>query len=222
LVGVSNPIKQVARSRVQAYARATPLKAEAVQEILAGIDRRQPIGLRDYALLAIGFYTGRRLAELAALRWGDVTEEQNGSVKVTLTFSHAKGSKVMQDTLPYEVGQVLLEYKQARITDQVVLRPEDPVWVSYSSNRTSTARALHPHSIGKICLRYLGTSKAHTLRHTFARGMEDAGAKVSEIQSRLGHANIATTSLYLGAMRSDENAHGDVLAKNFGIKAFTS
>jgi site-specific recombinase XerD len=222
LVGVSNPIKQVARSRVQSYARATPLKAEAVQEVLAGIDRRQPMGLRDYALLAIGFSTGRRLAELAALRWGDVLEEQNGSVKVTLTFPHAKGGKVMRDTLPHAVGQVLLEYKQARITDQVMLRPEDPVWVSYSSNRTSTARALHPHSIGKICRRYLATSKVHTLRHSFARGMEDAGAKVSEIQQRLGHSNIATTSLYLGAMRSDENAHGDVLAESFGVRPLTA
>jgi integrase len=149
LVGVSNPIKQVERSKVQSYARATPLKAEAVQEVLAGIDRRQPMGLRDYALLAIGFSTGRRLAELAALRWGDVLEEQNGSVKVTLTFPHTKGGKVMRDTLPHAVGQVLLEYKQARITDQVMLRPEDPVWVSYSSNRTSTARALHPTASAK-------------------------------------------------------------------------
>ena len=30
----------------------------------------------------------------------------------------------------------------------------------------------------------------HSLRHTFARMMEDAGAKVSDIKARLGHDSL--------------------------------
>ena len=58
----------------------------------------------------------------------------------------------------------------------------------------------------------------HGLRHTFAHSMEDAGAKLSEIQQRLGHSNAATTSRYLSALRSDENPHGEQLAGMFGIE----
>jgi integrase len=46
--------------------------------------------------------------------------------------------------------------------------------------------ALSIRSIANICERWLGVSTVHSLRHTFARGMEDAGAKVSDIQARLG------------------------------------
>ena len=49
----------------------------------------------------------------------------------------------------------------------------------------------------------IGTSKVHQLRHTFARMLEDAGAKITVIQQRLGHASAATTSIYLQALRAD-------------------
>jgi integrase len=48
--------------------------------------------------------------------------------------------------------------------------------------------------------------------------MEDAGAKVSEIQARLGHTSLATTGRYLAALRQADNAHGEVVAGLFGIE----
>jgi hypothetical protein len=47
--------------------------------------------------------------------------------------------------------------------------------------------------------------------------MEEAGAKVSEIQSRLGHSNLATTGRYLASLRSADNQHAEVLASMFGM-----
>ena len=40
----------------------------------------------------------------------------------------------------------------------------------------------------------------HALRHTFAKAMEDSGAKVSKIQARLGHSILATMGRYLAAL----------------------
>jgi integrase len=51
------------------------------------------------------------------------------------------------------------------------------------------------------------------------RALEDAGAKVSEIQARLGHESLATTGRYLAALRPDENPHADALAALFGLDA---
>jgi integrase len=66
-------------------------------------------------------------------------------------------------------------------------------------------------AIADICLRHLKTSKVHRLRHTFAWTMEQHGAKTSEIQRRLGHKSIATTSLYLQALTSEENPFAEAI-----------
>jgi integrase len=59
----------------------------------------------------------------------------------------------------------------------------------------------------------------HVLRHSFARALEDADAKVSEIQSRLGHESLATMGRYLAALRANENPYADALAALFGLEA---
>jgi integrase len=51
----------------------------------------------------------------------------------------------------------------------------------------------------------------------FARAMEDAGAKVSEIQARLGHASLATTGRYLAALTSSENPYAASLEELYGV-----
>lgn len=48
--------------------------------------------------------------------------------------------------------------------------------------------------------------------------MEDAVAKVLEIQARLGHSSLATTGRFLAALRRAENPHADAVASLFGIE----
>jgi integrase len=60
---------------------------------LSQIDRSRLMGKRDYILLHILFYTGRRAQEIASLRWGNVHQGEY----ITLTFEHCKGDKTMGD-----------------------------------------------------------------------------------------------------------------------------
>ena len=96
--------------------------------------------------------------------------------------------------------------------------PDAPLWVSLATNGTRSKR-LSTRAIEQICQERLGTGKAHVLWHSFARALEDAGAKVSEIQARLGHESLAMTGRYLAALRADENPHADALAALFGLDA---
>lgn len=44
---------------------------------------------------------------------------------------------------------------------------------------------------------------AHTVRHSFAHGLLDAGASIAVVRDAMGHANIATTNEYLKIKKDD-------------------
>ncbi|HEX6123614.1 MAG TPA: tyrosine-type recombinase/integrase [Ktedonobacterales bacterium] len=95
---------------------------------------------------------------------------------------------------------------------------ERPVWISLARRNGTFGHPLSIRAIAQINERRLGVSKVHTLRHTFARGLEDAGAKVSEIQARLGHADLGTTGRYLAQLHAGENPHLARLSHLYGLE----
>lgn len=213
LLAGENPIGRVERRRVQRYATARALPLEEVRRRLLAIDRSSAEGQRDYCLLAVGLQTGRRVAELAGLRWGDV--EITGA-QITLTWARTKGGKVMRDTLPAGLSRSLAEYLRAVYGGGLRgLGRDAAVWVSFSGRNAGAAIGIT--TVRRLCEEHLGTSKVHSLRHTFARTLEETGAKLSEIQARLGHANAATTGIYVSALRSNENPHAEALAQLLGL-----
>ena len=210
---IDNPMGRVERRSVQGYARAEALGPGEVAQALAAIDRSELAGMRDYAVLCVALITGRRLTEIAELRWGDLRVARADSV--TISFK-AKGNKVMRDTLPRPIGQALLDYLKAFHGPQFgSLSTAQPLWVSLS--RQNYGEGLHANWLERIARARLGVH-FHALRHTFARNMEDAGAKVSDIQARLGHESLATTGRYLAALRRADNPLADKLASMFGLQ----
>lgn len=97
-------------------------------------------------------------------------------------------------------------------------RPIRPIWISLATRNGTFGHPLSIRAIALINEQRLGASKVHTLRHTFARGLEDAGAKVSEIQARLGHADLGTTGRYLAQLHAGENPHLGRLSQLYGLE----
>jgi integrase len=210
-----NPIGLVERRSVQGYAGIEALSPADVRQRLAAIDRSTLDGLRDYALLNVALATGRRLAEIANLRWSHLHFDGE---RIRLHFARAKGGKVMSDTLPAGVSRALTSYlRNLYGPHQGNLTPDAPVWVALSRNQPDRP-ALSVRSLEDVARKHLGVH-FHGLRHTFARTMEDAGAKVSDIQGRLGHASLATTGRYLAALRQSENPYGEQIAEALGLGA---
>jgi integrase/recombinase XerC len=203
-----NPIDLVERRAVQEYGSAEALDPADARRRLAAIDRSNPIGLRDYALLSAALVTGRRLSEIVGWRWADVRIDGE---RVTITTRRAKGGKVMRDTLPPRAGRALLAwlsaYYGARLGD---LPGNAPIWVNLSPAAPAGDPPLSRHGVDDLVRARMDVNP-HSLRHTFARTMEDQGAKVSEIQGRLGHTSLQTTGRYLAALRSAENPHAERL-----------
>lgn len=210
---IVNPMKHIKRPKVQEYAAVLPLDGDELVTRLTAIDKSTLQGKRDYILLVIGVLTGRRASELVGLRWRHV---KTTGKKVMLTFEHCKGNKVMRDTLDQETSAMFMSYLHTVYGQQLAsLSADAPIWVSYS--RQNKGQAISTHTLNDICETYLGTSKIHTLRHTFAVEGEKLGMPISEISARLGHSNEKITSRYLKQARSAENPYMGRLATRFMI-----
>ncbi|MEP7285094.1 MAG: site-specific integrase [Chloroflexota bacterium] len=200
---------------MQAYAGARPLESDDLSQHLKRISRDDLTGKRDYALLSIALTTGRRLSELASLQCGDIQLTDNGT-RAYVSWRRLKGGKKLPDKLTETVTRALLVYLKAAYPAEFGSLPSHaPIWISTSHR--NAGQGLGIQTISDICQRRLGTSKVHALRHTFAHAMEKAGAKVSEIQARLGHESLATTGRYLASLSSADNSHAETLAGMFGI-----
>lgn len=204
-------LARVDRRRVERYAEAQPIAPAEARTALAAIDRDTPVGLRDYALLLLALTTGRRVAEVAALRWSHCRVSRG---IITITTPRAKGGKRMIDQLSPATAKSLLAWLHHHHGRELARLPaETAIWPSLSSNGTGN-RPLGVTALKRICETRLGCN-FHALRHTFARSMEDAGAKVSDIQARLGHESLDTTGRYLAALRRAENPHAQALDELF-------
>jgi integrase len=206
-------LDRIEKRKVHTYGKVTALLPAEAKARLGAIDTSTLAGQRDFALLLVALTTGRRVAELAALRWADCKLSGN---RVTVTFNRAKGGKTMVDTLSPGASKALLVWLQAFYGSNLATLPADsPLWVSFSGN--SRGKALSTVSMEALCQKHMGIN-FHGLRHTFARTMEDSGAKVSEIQARLGHESLQTTGKYLAALRKADNPYSDMLDALFGAE----
>lgn len=211
----------IERESVQAYTGgAPPLDAEFVAERLATIDRATRSGARDYALLAVLLSTGWRLSEVGGLTWRNVAIQES-TRRVTLSYDHAKGDEPIRTELALPTSAALLEwlamwYSPEALADRTI-PPGAPVWVSLAHD-ASYGQKLGNGSIADICQKWLAESRVHATRHTLAVTMEDAGAKLTEIQEQLNQRNAATTSIYLQRKRRARNRHADTVAGLLGIE----
>jgi integrase/recombinase XerD len=209
-----NPIERVKRQKVGKKDAAHPLSSDTVKTGLARIDRSTPEGLRDYALLSLAFATGRRVSELASLRYKHLHKDGNTCV---VDFDHCKGKKSFTNRLAPKTTRALYAYLEVIYPGQLLTLPGDaPIWISFSDR--NKGQAIGTRTLANICELYLGTSKTHTPRHTLAVRMHHMGAKLTDIQKSLGHSNPAITGAYLEEMLSYENPLAAELEEAFGIE----
>ena len=210
---VINPIKVVDRAKVEPYHNIKWLEEQEVIQRLSQIDRSTLEGKRDYILLHILFYTGRRAQEIASLRWGNVHQGEH----ITLTFEHCKGDKTMRDELPQSYGKALLTWLQAYYGELEQLTDDTPLWVSLTVNTDLQGKPLGVRAIERLCIKHLQTH-THVTRHSFSHAMIKAGATLPELQDRLGHSSLHTTGIYAKVFTGAKNPHARKLAAMFGIE----
>jgi integrase/recombinase XerC len=139
---------------------------------------------RDRAVLEVLYASGVRVAELSGLDVEDV-DLREGSVRVL-----GKGRKERIVPLGAKAVESLRAYLGAREAAR------GPLFRNARGGRL-TVRSLHRVVRARARAAGLaGRVTPHTLRHTFATHLLDAGADLRLIQELLGHARLTTTQRY--------------------------
>jgi integrase/recombinase XerC len=144
--------------------------------------------LRDLAILEVFYSTGMRLEELAQL---DISSfDFNGETVRVL----GKGKK--ERVIP--VGRKALKALRIYLDERKRLSflVDEAVFINRSGKRLS------PRSVSRVVKKYLSriTEKKkispHTIRHSFATHLLDAGADLMAVKELLGHKKLSTTQIY--------------------------
>ncbi len=167
------------------------LTVDDVFRLLEAPPRDRPAGLRDRALLEVAYSSGLRVSELVGLNWEDI-DAALGIVRV-----RGKGNRERIVPIGNKALEALREYR-ARIPELCRGREPDPrpVFLNRSGGRltTRTVARVVEHYLQKAGIAAKATP--HTLRHSFATHLLNAGADLRSIQELLGHASLSTTQRY--------------------------
>ena len=151
-------------------------------------------GVRDLAILEFFYSTGMRLSELTGVNLADV-DIVSEQVKV-----RGKGRKERLLPLGSFAVDALRRYlpvREERLAGCMEGgRREQAVFLAVRGTRLS------PRGMQYVVRRFfeaLGGNaglKVHSLRHSFATHLLDAGADLRAVQELLGHASLSTTQVY--------------------------
>ncbi len=162
--------------------------------------------LRDHAVLELLYSAGVRVSELVALNHADV-DLKLGTLRVM-----GKGSVERIAYMGSHAVTALVAYNDRADRIFVKGNVKAPLFCGRGSGRI-TAR-----TVQRIVKKYVSKSNIdkrptpHSLRHTFATHLLDAGLDLRAIQELLGHKNLSTTQRYTkvsieGLIRSYDKGH---------------
>jgi integrase/recombinase XerC len=184
----SNPARGVSTPKREKHLPSVLQPADVVL-LLEQADTSVPLGIRDRAYLELLYASGLRISELVGINIDDV------ELHARLVKVRGKGSK--ERIVPF--GSKAEESIRAWLTARADLLSdlEEPaLFVNYRGQRITTrsVRRLFDGYVRKASLR-AGVSP-HTMRHSFATHLLNAGADLRGIQELLGHVSLSTTQKY--------------------------
>ncbi len=186
----TNPAKPLRNPR---GSRKLPhfLTGDEIEKLLNTPSKHDVAGLRDRAILETIYSAGLRVSELVGLCDEDI-DYTEGVVRI-----RGKGRKERFGSLGKFAIRALHEYTQQRTRSPK--QPEGrkgPTFVNRFGDRLTT------RSIGRMLEKYIREAgldtrtSPHTLRHSFATHLLNAGADIRSVQELLGHKSLVTTQIY--------------------------
>jgi integrase/recombinase XerD len=189
-----NPARLVESPKVSRKLPGT-LSPGDVERLMAQPEPVGPRGQRDVAMLELLYATGLRVSELVTLKLSNINLE-SGYVRTMGKGSKERivpmGDKARKAISTYiEEGRPRLDHRSRTAY----------LFLNY------LGKHLTRQGFWKILKRYARQAgirhevTPHTLRHSFASHLLEAGADLRSVQMMLGHSDISTTQIYTHVTR---------------------
>ena len=202
----ANAVRRVPVKKQSVQPRIT-FSLDEVSILLRLPDPEKRLGLRDQVLLNLMYASGARAQEICNLTVRDFYVEKN-LYKLTVT---GKGNKTRRIVIARPSGVLLKRYLEetdrigqleayifsSQTHPQITISCIEEIYKKY----IAIARAEHPGM-------FLEKSYTpHTMRHTTATHMLEAGVPIVAIKNFLGQSSISTTERYAELSQGTVNRH---------------
>jgi site-specific recombinase XerD len=168
---------------------------EDIQKLLDAIDREDPKGKRDYAILLIAIRLGLRVGDIRNLKQSSINWTRQ-----TISLNMAKTGQLIELPLLKDIGWAIIDYlKNGRpVTNSACVFVRHKAPFNAFGDRNSFNKELHRYIV-KAGLGIPGSRMhgMHSLRSTLAGNMLETRSPLPVISEALGHQSINTTSIYL-------------------------
>ena len=167
---------------------------EELDALIGAIDRGNPKGKRDYAIILLACVLGLRVTDIKNLTFGCFHWETK-----KLIFTQSKTRETVTLPIPSEVGWAIidyLKYGRPKVDSAILFVRHLAPFLPFSEN-DHLNQIIHSY----MRIAHLPTLKKHrgmhSLRHTAASRMLEHDTPLAVISDILGHTNTDSTAVYL-------------------------
>ncbi len=192
---IENPTSKIQSPKL-GHSLPKVLSEEDVEKLINAPNTKEPIGLRDRAMLELLYACGLRISELINL------EVLNLNIRQGVAKVLGKGGK--ERLVP--IGDQALDWISNYLTygrEQLITDNKKSPYLFLSNRGTGMTRQAFWYRI-KLYANKSGVDRSlspHTLRHAFATHLLNHGADLRTVQLLLGHTSLSTTQIYTEVAR---------------------
>jgi integrase len=170
-------------------------EAADVARVLEAIDRGNPSGKRDYAIVLLICRLGLRAVDVKRLQFADLDWPGN-----RLSVVQAKTGGRVELPLLRDVGWAIIDYvrdgRPASDCPQVFIRHTAPIGPFSDQDHLHQILVKHAR-VARVSVSEKRRRGMHSLRHTLATRLMQDGTPVEQIADILGHQSVESTGVYL-------------------------
>jgi site-specific recombinase XerD len=194
----------IRRSKGTAQTGKRPLAAADLRTLLAPLDARRILDVRDRALLLAGFAGAFRRSELVGLNVTDLEFNREGlivNVRRSKTDQEGQGRRV---GIPYGSSPATCPVRALEFWLAVLGADAGPLFRGVNRHGQLAGRRLTPQSVALVIKRLAAQAgmqardlAGHSLRAGLATAAAAAGVPERAIMAQTGHKSLATLRKYI-------------------------
>ena len=170
------------------------LDSDEFEAIMDSIDRKSRNGIRDTCLLFLMYNTGARVQEIVDIKLNDLRLDAASQVKLTGKGKKERIIPLWQDTVE-KINDYIKKRKPKQKDEDHLFLNDKGESITRFGIRYILKKYTNQAIIKKPSLKQKKISP-HSLRHTTAVHLLQAGNELNLVRIWLGHASLNTTHLY--------------------------